>query len=326
MNSKVSLKSGEEFTCLAGQTILEAAIQNGYYLEHSCKTGKCGACAVSCKGETITKFDETHEPSKRNEKILTCARIPSGDVYIDTENLAILKGYPSKTIPARIDSITMISSDVVSIVLRTPPNSPLKFISGQYINVIFDQGIKRSYSIANSPRSDNLIELQIRKVENGVMSEYWFNNAKVNDLLRLEGPLGSFFIRSQQMENLIFLATGTGIAPVKAMLETLDQKSSDDSNLKISLFWGGRIPQDLYWEPIFENLNLDYYPVLSRFESERTFKGYVQDAVLQSGIDLSSSVVYSCGSIAMIESAEILLKRNGLNQDCFYSDAFVSSN
>ena len=159
------------------------------------------------------------------------------------------------------------------------------------------------------------------------MSDYWFNEAEINDLLRVEGPLGSFFLRKdQKKENLIFLATGTGIATIKAILEDLDSNPQMCLYKNIYLYWGGRHKIDLYWRPTFNNLTINFNPIISRKDTEWDGKvGYVQDNLLNDKINLENSVIYSCGSDVMIESAKEKLLTNGLPKESYYYDAFVSS-
>ena len=135
------------------------------------------------------------------------------------------------------------------LLLRLPPTSALEFLPGQYIEVIGAEGLRRSYSIANAPRADKQIELHIREVPDGAMSRYWFREAKLNDLLRLRGPLGTFFLRGQAGKHLVLLATGTGIAPVKAILEGLSAMPADAQPRSVTVYWGCRGPEDHYWQP-----------------------------------------------------------------------------
>jgi CDP-4-dehydro-6-deoxyglucose reductase len=153
-----------------------------------------------------------------------------------------------------------------------------------------------------------------------------FNEAKTNDLLRIEGPLGSFFFRKTTKTNIIFLATGTGIAPVKAMLENLDKNHTDVFGKTIYLFFGGRIQEDLFWKPNFKNIQVHYIPVLSRSSANwNGATGYIQNAIMQNDIELAESVIYACGSENMIQDAFDLTRVNGLSEDAFFSDAFIST-
>lgn len=309
-------------------TILSSAELVGVTLEHSCRTGRCGVC----KAQVISGTTEIMSPelSLSAEEvscglILTCCRSAATDVQLDIEDLG---GFPSlqpKTLPARIDTIERLSSDVIGVTLRIPPASKLDYRAGQYIDVIGSGGVRRSYSLANAPRDDGKLRLEIRKVDGGVLSQYWFGTATSNDLLRIEGPLGTFSIRSKPSKNLIFLATGTGIAPVKAMLEELENSDESIRFEHIYLYWGGRHPNDLYWKPEFSTLSVTFVPVLSREPNWGGRVGYVQDAVLSDNLDLSDAVVYACGSEYMIASARSSLVSSGLSAKSFYSDAFVSS-
>jgi CDP-4-dehydro-6-deoxyglucose reductase len=259
--------------------------------------------------------------------ILTCCRQALTDVHIDAEDIGALGDVQVKTLPCRIDTVTHLAGNVVEVILRVPPASKLHYLPGQYLDVIGEGGLRRSYSIANAPRTDGKLELQIREVENGAMSKFWFGSAKANDLLRLEGPLGTFCLRDKPAITLVFLATGTGIAPVKAMLEQLAREPERAANKRIVIYWGGRTPSDIYWTPRIESLDAVFVPVLSRAtEGWQGRTGYVQSAVIDDGVDLTQAVVYACGSESMIHSARDALTMAGLPIKNFYSDAFVSSN
>jgi CDP-4-dehydro-6-deoxyglucose reductase len=211
------------------------------------------------------------------------------------------------------------------VALRLPSASALEFLPGQYIDVIGAEGLRRSYSIANAPRQDKQIELHIRDVPAGAMSHYWFHEANVNDLLRLRGPLGTFFLRGQAGMNLVLLATGTGIAPVKAILESLFGGSDDMLPRSVTVYWGGRHREDLYWQPP-QYPGLRYVPVLSRAgEDWIGERGHVQDVMLREHGYLDDTLVYACGSDAMIHGAQASLLAAGLPNRQFHSDAFVCS-
>ncbi len=298
-------------------------------LPYSCKTGRCSTC--KCKvlsGQSVAKVDELglSLEEKAQGFILSCVRSALTDMLIEVEDLGDQVIPEVKTLPSRISSIEKLATDVLSVKLRFPPNTPFNFLAGQYIDVIGPGGIRRSYSIANAPALDNQLQLHIRAVQSGAMSQYWFDQAKVNDLLRINGPLGSFFKRPTTGLNLVFLATGTGIAPVKAMLEQLATVSSDDQPCSVTLFWGGRQLEDLYSDPSQWHTSLRYVPVLSRALDDWTGgRGHVQHSLLSEMPDLLNTVVYACGSAAMIQSAKAELTEAGLPSKRFYSDAFVPS-
>lgn len=325
----ITLANGKKFPAETSETMLDAALRAGIVLEHSCKTGRCGSCKTQLYGgASIPLVDEIglNQAERDAGWILTCVRCAKNDIQLDVQDLDGIRVYPAKTLPCRIAALERLSSDVLRVILRLPPNQELDYSPGQYLDVISKEGLRRSYSMANAPASHKTIELHIRQVPEGAMSRYWFEEARMNDLLRLNGPLGTFFLRDISGLDLILLATGTGIAPIKAMLEGLAAEPLVSLPRSISVYWGGRVSQDLYWNPERVGLALRYIPVLSRGDSSWTgARGYVQQAALQSGATLEQAVVYACGSLAMIDSARAELVAAGLNGRRFYSDAFVSS-
>lgn len=322
---KVKLANGVEFLCEETQTILDAARKNDIAIEHSCKNGRCGICiAKVTKGETkaIRNEESISSDELSSNKILTCCRAPTNDINLNIRDLGEIGKIKTLTMPCRIDSISYYNSKVLKLILRLPPNNFFKFIPGQYLNLIIGD-IKRSYSIANSPREDNKIELHVKKVESGKMSSILFSQSMKDDLLRFEGPLGTFSFRDDCEKNIIFLATGTGIAPIKALLESFE----DGYHKKdIYVFWGAQYESDLYLDIKKLSSKIKFVPVLSRENINGFFYGHVQEAVLSLGIDLTISSVYACGSEEMIVDARKKLIKNGLLNNRFYSDAFVSSN
>jgi CDP-4-dehydro-6-deoxyglucose reductase len=327
----IKLKNSKSFTCDSNTTIFEAAKNNGIILEHSCLTARCRSCAVQVEsGTTIDKLDDLvlSTEEKSSNWILTCNTMPTSDLVLDIEDLGEIQIFEKKIVPAKIQAIHKLNDTVVEVILRLPPNSNFGYNSGQYINII-KGNIKRSYSIANAYKENGTLRFFIKKYENGQMSNYWFQEAKENDLLRIEGPIGSFFLRESEYDNIVFLATGTGIAPIKAIIESINFSDYKYKNKKIWIFNGARFETDLIWNPnqSIKHPNLIYVPVLSK-ESENWTgeKGYVQEVVLKKEIDLINAQVYACGSNNMIESAKKMLVEKGLNPKNFFSDAFVATN
>lgn len=326
----VTLSNEKTFLCEPGLTLLDSAKKHGLVLEYSCRSGRCGVCRAVAMGDTeVIHHDESvlSPEEVASGYILTCCRTALSDVQLDIEDLSLFADIKSKTFPCRVDSFTRLSDDVVEVFLRLPPTSPLNYVPGQYVDVIGKNGVRRSYSIANAPRRDGKLGLQIRQVLGGVMSQYWFDEIASNDLLRIEGPLGTFALRNTSATNLVFLATGTGIAPVKAILEQLKSNPEQVANKKIWIYWGGRYTTDFYWQPELDSPPITFVKVLSRPDDTWSGRiGYVQNVVEDDGILLADAVVYACGSEHMIHSAKEKLVTLGLPQKNFYSDAFVSSN
>lgn len=332
--AKIQLVSGQAFAAEAQESLLDAALRADITLDHSCRSGRCSACkARVASGTTESLHAETGLTPAESQAgwILTCSRTATSDVVLDVEVLEGVRLFPAKTFPSKIHGLERLAPDVVKITLRLPPTQVMQYFPGQYVDVAWHDrarhdSVRRSYSLANAPGPDNLLELQVRRVPGGVMSDYWFGTARVNDLLQVKGPLGSFFLREAAARHVILLATGTGIAPVKAMLEQMATLAPEQAPRSITLLWGGRVLADLYWNPLSVGVTLTYIPVLSRADADWAgARGYVQDVLLQRWSDFSGVAVYACGSDAMIDSAKTQLMVAGLHGKHFYSDAFLCS-
>ena len=323
---RIKTENGVEIESLDNISILESALSSGIVFEYSCKTGRCGACAVTLiEGEVtvLTPQLALTNIDGENRTILTCCCAAKTSVLIDAEDLSALHGIKSKITPARINSLNLLSPDILEVKLRVPASTSIRFVEGQYIDVIGKKG-RRSYSIASSSNDDE-ISLLIKKVEKGVLSDYWFNDAKIEDLLRLEGPKGTFFLRDAS-KALVFLATGTGIAPIISMLNGLDSDQSFKQRKHIKLYWGNRTSKDFVWEPKFVNLKVDFNPVVSRSDEKWQGKtGYIQDVALSELDNMDEVNVYACGSNEMINMAKKYFVNAGLNGKSFHSEIFVQS-
>ena len=331
----VTLSNGACFEAERGASVLDAALAKGLVLEHSCRTGRCGSCkARVTRGSTASLRAPValSEGEAKHGWILTCTDEATSDLHLDIEDLGALAGIETRVTPARIDAIERLADDVVRVQLRLPPRSPFKFLAGQYLDVTSPTGVKRSYSIASAAASPERVELQIRRVDGGQLSAYWFDQAKVNDLLRFNGPRGTFFLRPTAGVELVFLATGTGIAPILSMLKQLSTTPLAEQPRSVSLYWGGRHREDHYLDPTAALPGLRYVPVLSRGDAQYAgARGHVQDVLVHDVAHgrapaLSNAVVYACGSEIMIHGARRLLEDNGLPGKSFHFDAFVSSN
>ncbi len=326
----ITLISGQSFAADEGETILNAALRSGLPLEYSCKTGRCGSCKSQVNsGETVISLAELGLSNDERAKkwVLTCARSATTDLMIDAQVLdADLP--PSRLTPAKVDTIEQLAPDVVKIRLRLPPAAPLKWLAGQYLDVLGKDGIKRSYSIANAaPEAGSAqVELHIRQVPNGAMSAYWFGQAKPGDLLRIQGPIGTFFLRKQTPAKLLLLATGTGIAPIKALLDDLARRPASEQPEQITLLWGNRHPADFYLDDTAFGPNVVLHKVLSGADAGWSgARGRIQQHPAVAEASLADTAVYACGSPAMIDDARTLLTSRGLPTGSFHSDAFVCS-
>ena len=325
---KVTMLSGKAFEAQGGQSVLEAAEEAGISLPYSCRTGRCSSCKCRIIGPTSLKFGELGltDAEKQSGWKLACARVPTGDVQLDINDLGDIDLPKSKVVPAKIDELTYLTSDILRLRLRLPPKAQFRFIPGQYINLIGKSGLQRSYSLANSSNGQ-VLEMHVRQFPNGAMSEYLFENAKVDDLLRISGPHGTFVLRPLAECDLIFLATGTGIGPVKSMIEQIESMPADQLPCSIKILWGMRREDEIYWSPSDKLGQVDFIPVLSKagdsWDGER---GYVQDVLFRSNLMTPQTYIYSCGSEAMINATKSMALSAGLAEENLYSDSFVASN
>ena len=318
--------SGLEFEGRPGQSLVDAAMGVGIFYPYSCKSGRCKTC--KCKvvsGATKLLGDEVglSDGEKQEGWILGCVREAVSDLTISVAGASKFSMPLVRMIPCRISVLDQISVDVMRVALRLPPNSKFEYYPGQYVEVV-KGGVRRSYSVANDYSQDCMLELHVKRFSDGLMSEYWFEQAKINDLLRLNGPLGTFFLRDFLGVNLIFLATGTGFAPVAAMLGRLSSVKPEDRPRSVCVYWGGRVESDFYAQAPDIGFPYIFKRVISR-GSVGDALGYVQAVCLADTVNFENTMVFACGSNSMIEDAKCLLVEAGLDEADFYSDAFVCS-
>ena len=331
--SRVTLANGATFSAEPGTTILDAALAQGLVLEHGCRTGRCGSCkAHVAQGMTASLRAPLSltDTEVAEGWVLTCSSEAVTDVQLDVEDLGPLAEFRPRVTPSRIDVLERVADDVVRVTLRLPTTSPFRFLAGQHIDVTSPAGDKRSYSIASAAAAPGKVELHIRRVDGGRFSDYWFGAAKANDLLRFDGPRGSFFLRPVAGLDVVFLATGTGIAPILSMLAQL-AATPDAQARSVALYWGGRHVQDHYLDPALALPGLRYVPVVSRGGVQwKGAHGHVQDVLLADvalgrAPALDGAAVYACGSERMIHDARRALADAGLPPRRFHFDAFVGS-
>jgi CDP-4-dehydro-6-deoxyglucose reductase len=321
------LPSEVEFLVQKDQTILEAALSKNINLEYSCSNGQCGECIALLEIGDVITGEHSLDVELKEKQILTCQSFPKTNLIIKAKYFKELEGIDRKTLPVKVDSYEYISDDILTLNLRLPPTANFEYLAGQYIDLMWG-GKKRSYSLASNKVKNNLLELHIKKVEAGVFSDFLFDDLKLNQLFRFYGPLGTFFVRESK-KPIILLCTGSGFAPVKAMVEQLIESKSER---KVYIYWGGRYRKDLYsglpshWAKIYPHII--YTPVYSREGKVLSgeAKGYCQDEVLRQHQNLKGFDVYACGSNEMIHDAKSLFIKHGLQGDKFHSDSFLPSN
>lgn len=326
--------SGREFTVSAGETILAAGIAQGINLPYGCKDGACGSC--KCKKVSGSVTHGAHQSKALSDAeeaqgfVLTCSARPTSDVVLESRQVTLAGAFAIKKMPTRIKLMEKKSPDVMRLLLQMPANEVFAYHAGQYIEFLLQGGLRRSYSMASAPHLiDQGLELHIRHMPGGTFTDQVFGRMKERDILRIEGPYGSFYLREDSDKPIVLLASGTGFAPVKAIIERLQFKGI---TRPATLYWGGRRPLDLYMSDwlqakLTELPNLRYVPVVSDAQPEDHWQGrtgFVHRAVLQDLPDLSGHQVYACGAPIVVDSARADYLAAGLPEDEFYADAFTS--
>ncbi|MCU1415804.1 MAG: CDP-6-deoxy-delta-3,4-glucoseen reductase [Microbacteriaceae bacterium] len=327
--------SGRQFSCEPDETILNAAIRAGVGLPYGCKNGACSSCKGKLLDGSVTHGAHQDKAlSANDEKLgisLFCVARPHSDVTIEAREVAGVGDFPIRKMPARIAKLEKVADDVIVMSLQLPASDRLQYLAGQYIEFMLRDGQRRSYSLANAPFKDELMTLHIRHMPGGLFTDTVFTTAKERDILRFEGPMGTFFLREDSNKPMILLASGTGFAPLKALIE---QAVHNKSERMMTLYWGGRRPQDLYMDALCrewaaELPNFTYVPVVSDATAEDNWQGrsgFVHRAVIEDHPDLSGHQVYACGAPIVVESAQRdFIAQCNLPEDAFFADAFTSA-
>ncbi|MBX9868774.1 MAG: CDP-6-deoxy-delta-3,4-glucoseen reductase [Burkholderiaceae bacterium] len=326
--------SGRQFTCDDDESVLSAALRNGIGLPYGCKNGACGSCRGKVlSGRVLHGSHQQRALSEADEaqgaSLFCCAR-PQSDITIEAREIEGSDEFPVKKMPSRIAKLEKLSDDVMLVSLQLPANERLQYRAGQYIEFMLKDGKRRSYSMANAPHLDAQISLHIRHMPGGVFTDQVFSTLKERDILRFEGPHGSFFLREESEKPIILLASGTGFAPIKALVEHL---IFIESKRPVTLYWGGRRPADLYMHTLCEGWaqtlpHFKYVPVISNAETADAWQGrtgFVHQAVMADHADLSGYQVYACGAPIVVESAQRdFVQQCHLPADEFYADSFTS--
>lgn len=337
MTFHVTLKpSGHTITVEAHENILDAALKQGYSLPYGCRGGGCGACkarVVQGRVEHLTPVSGWLTQADRDQGYaLLCSSRASSDLEIECREIAAVAEIQVRTMPARVQHIAKPTPDVAVLRLKLPANERLQFLPGQYIDVLMKDGKRRSFSLASPPHDSEGIDLHVRYMAGGEFTEHVFNTMKEREILRFQGPLGTFFLREDSDKPIIMIASGTGFAPIKAILEHMFYRGIQRP---VHLYWGARNRQHLYMPSlpeqwVREQAHFHYVPVLSEPLPEDNWAGrtgLVHQAVVQDWPDLSGHQVYACGVPVMVEAAHSALTQQcHLPEDQFFSDAFFTSN
>ncbi len=332
MTFKVEItSSGHAFQVENGESVLDAALRQGLALPYGCRNGACR----SCKGKIIQ--GEVHYPGGTPKALtpidvtqgfaLFCQARPKSELVIDVEEIAGAGDIVVRMLPCRVAAKRQLAHDVIQLELTLPQSQRLQFLAGQYVDIVMRDGRRRAFSLANAPHDDDHLELQIRHVPGGTFSGYVFQSLKEKSLLRLRGPLGSFYLRKKYGLPVILVAGGTGFAPIKSIIE---DALHEEYPHPMHLYWGVRSRRDLYMHDLAsrwsdEHENLHYVPVLSEPLPEDGWDGrtgFVHEAVLEDFPDLSGFGIYMSGPPVMVNAGRETFTARGLDPVHLHSDSF----
>lgn len=324
--------SGKTFVVKQGESVLTAALRQGVMLPYSCKNGTCG----SCRG--IVESGEVHYPFhpplalERSDfaegYALMCQAEPVGDLRIKVREIEAVRDIQVRLLPARVLEKKLLAENVVRLRLKLPRAQRLQFLAGQYVDVLLAEGRRRAFSIASCPSLEDEIELHIRHVEGGDFTGYVFDDLNERDILRLEGPLGNFFVRNDQPQRpMIMMGGGTGFAPLKSMIESLLEQGD---RREIHLYWGARTVAELYLDELparwaREKVHIHYRRAIENLppaDGLDAFRGQVHEAVLSEHSDLSGFDVYMSGPPAMIDVSRQAFIEHKLDESRLFYDSF----
>ncbi|MBE9559937.1 MAG: CDP-6-deoxy-delta-3,4-glucoseen reductase [Proteobacteria bacterium] len=326
--------SGHEFLAEENETILEAALRQGVGLPYGCRNGACGKCAGEVvSGETSCDVDSLRATARKEYeagKTLFCQACATSDLEIKVREITKSSDIEIKTLPCRVEKMQLLTHDVMKLLLKLPETERLQFMAGQYLEILLKDGKRRAFSIANAPHDDAFIELHIRHVPDGQFGDFVFDGLKEKALMRIEGPLGSYFLREDNDRPIILMGGGTGFAPLKGMLE---HAFHIGMKRPIHLFCGARSKRDLYMDEMMkpwleQHSNLKYTAVLSEPEEGDDWQGetgMVHESVIRHYPDLSGYDVYLSGPPPMVKAGMDLFYEKGLPESQIYSDSFEYS-
>ncbi|WP_454007401.1 2Fe-2S iron-sulfur cluster-binding protein [Alcaligenes sp. Marseille-Q7550] len=330
MAHRVDIKeTGEQFWVEPQESILQAARRQGVRIHSDCEFGGCGTCRIQVtRGQVcyedgclpMSIADEEHEQGHA----AACQARLTGDIEISlASHMDVLP--QAQQLTARVHSVERACQGIWRLVLQLPADVAVDFRPGQYLNILFEDGRARSFSMANADARSGRLELHVREVEGGRFTQARLPGLQAGEELRLELPLGLFYWRERDWRPMVMVATGTGIAPIKAILESL---LDNDDCPPVSLYWGMNRPEDLYLAQEIESwadrlCEFRFVPVLSHADEHWDgARGYVQHQVCRDVPDLSEHAIYLCGSPVMIEQARALFKEHGADEQFMYADAF----
>jgi CDP-4-dehydro-6-deoxyglucose reductase len=336
MAYRVSLRpSGHSFESSSNEFVLSAGLAAGWNMPYSCRVGMCRSCRAKLVSGDVELADYlphvlTPEMQAQNQ-VLLCRAKARSDLVIEVQELSLQAQKP-KVVPCRVKRIERVAPDIAIVNLRLPQNENMRFAAGQYVDVLLPGNKRRAYSIATAPRAEGVIDLDlhVRHTPGGLFTDQVFTTLKERDLLKFEAPLGTFYLREDSDKPIVFLASGTGFAPIKSIIESMAARRIARP---VALYWGGRSRCDLYLYDLADAWTRNipgfrFVPVLSEPLAEDQWTGrtgLVHRAVMADLPDMTGRQVYASGNPLMVDAARADFSTGcGLPESEFFADAFIT--
>jgi CDP-4-dehydro-6-deoxyglucose reductase len=331
--------SQHQFPADPDKSVLDAALAAGILLPYSCRSGACSTCKARVVSGTVEAGNSAAQILTPEEIhggfTLLCQARATSDLVIESKEIRLASDIQIRKLPSRVTSMSRPTTDVAILQLQLPATESFRFYAGQYVEIILKDGKRRSYSMANPPHAAAALELHVRHLPGGVFTDHVFGTGatqmKEREILRVEGPFGSFFLREDSNLPIVMVASGTGFAPIKAIVEHM---AHQNIHRPVTLYWGGRRPADLYMDALAKQWaqtmpDFTYIPVVSDALPEDDWKGrkgFVHRAVMEDFPSLMGHQVYACGAPIVVESARReFVTQCGLPDEAFFADSFTSA-
>ena len=328
-NRIINRASGHEFRARPDETVLAAALRQGVMLPYSCRNGTCASC--KCRlvtGEVRYPFNpptalDTEDLA--DGRMLACQAVSDGDIEIEAIEIEQVADIPVRLLPARVESIDELTPTVRRLRLKLPRGQRLQFLAGQYMDILLPGGKRRAFSIASPPSETEFLELHVRHVSGGGFTGHVFETMQAGEILRLEGPLGMFFVRLGSPRPILMMGGGTGFAPLKAMIEDLIHAGD---TRPLILYWGVRTASDLYARELIADFGqrhpeFRFVPVLSEPSVDWSGRrGFVHDALIEDHADLAPFEIYMSGPPAMVHAGRRAILAAGGSEAHLHYDSF----
>ena len=333
MSFKVKIQNRKEILVDMGNTILEAALEQGVNFPHGCKTGNCGACkSEKISGDIeMSPFSEFALEAEEEEKgmILACRSVPWSDCeikIIDDQQEEVLNDIKVINMECTVKELTKVTDDIYILNLEINSKEKFEFKAGQYAELYFNQCKEKHFSMANPP-STNELEFHIKTLDGGEVSNYVKNTLKIGEKIKVRGPFGNAYLRDSHKGPIIAVAGGTGLAPILSIIQSRQYMKMKQP---IQVYYGAQSEKDLYFMKQFEemthnNKNLSFVPVVMEPSKRKELRsGLVTDIVIENITDFDGYKAYLAGPPKMVEAAEKILSSHGIRKVDMHSDAFYT--